>query len=513
MNKQVKSLKIEEVTIEAIIMDIKNNFKNWDNTKLKLSLIIVMLMCNIKFVNAQYVEKMNPKGYRVDLQIDYNLVNDNAKNPQGDKLQKAIDDVARKNNGGIVYVPKGVYAIEGIVLKSNVHVLIEVGTVLKVLKESTGAKNLKNGKKSASESNMKKKSKSTNGVVFKFDAESSSAKGRKNKNSRAFIENVSVRGVNGPFVIDYHHLKSGDKQRAFMLKMVRNFLIENVDIKDNYTVYCGTSFGPSSSKGDVSDWEVSRPTDGLIRNYRHFRGSPGYGAIQCHGGQTVHFENIYTYGGVGFRLEVGANNKNVGVFDMSAKNVICEDGKIAVMMGPHSAKNGIVTVDGILAIGCVKAFSMGNGHVKKKAPDQTPGWFDSKSSVKNIHAIYGESAQVKGTSLGAYSNPKYLEKLKMWSDGKFFSGPSLGVISEQPIAYKVSISNVTCSSFPFEPSILRKETENRHDTKKAWVASHVGTKWMTNKGVTNEDYEIETPEEMKIRIQKLMEKQEIKKIL
>ncbi|WP_111709773.1 hypothetical protein [Lutibacter citreus] len=506
-------------------------------------LIVFLFVLNIFSVKAQYVEKMNPNGFQVDLKKDYGLVNDNAVKPQGYILQKAIDQVTNKKDGGSIYIPKGVYNIEGVTLKSNVHILIEKGTVLKSNKVSIGAKGLKKDKKNLElEKGLKKNKKSKyslkekgskkdkkakrekgtkkdkkgtkngekvkaateeKGVFFKFDTD--------DKNSSEYIENVSVRGVGGPFVIDYHQLKSQDKQRAFMVKMVKNFLIENVDIKDNYTVYCGTSFGPSSSKEDVSDWEVSRPTDGLIRNYRHFRGSPGYGAIQCHGGQTVHFENIYTYGGVGFRLEVGANNKNVGVFDMSAKNVICEDGKVAVMMGPHSAKNGIVTVDGILAIGCVKAFSMGDGHVKKNAPDQTPGWFDSKSSVKNIHAIYGESAQLKGTSLGLYKDPKYLEKLKMWSDEKFFSGPSLGVISEQPKAYSVSISNVTHSGFPFNPSVVEKEVENRHDTKKAWTKSHTGEKWMTDKGVVNDDYEIESPEELKARIKELMKKQSIKK--
>ena len=56
---------------------------------------------------------------------------------------------------------------------------------------------------------------------------------------------------------------------------------------------------PTSTRiKDVSNWEVSRATNGTIRNCRIFNANPGYGLVQCHGAQSLHFEDIYAKGGV-----------------------------------------------------------------------------------------------------------------------------------------------------------------------------------------------------------------------
>ena len=51
--------------------------------------------------------------------------------------------------------------------------------------------------------------------------------------------------------------------------------------------------------------------------------------------------------GVTFRLETGAGGHNGGVHDITAKNLYCENGSTAVLLGPHKAQNGVVKIDGV----------------------------------------------------------------------------------------------------------------------------------------------------------------------
>jgi len=129
--------------------------------------------------------------------------------------------------------------------------------------------------------------------------------------------------------------------------MVKNFLIADLDVKDNFTTYCGITLTPLQTKRESKDWPVSRATDGTVRNCRIFNASPGYGLTQLHGAQSVHFEDIYAKGGVTLRLGTGAVGDKTAIYDISARNVVNEDGRCAVMLGPHSAMNGVVKVDGV----------------------------------------------------------------------------------------------------------------------------------------------------------------------
>lgn len=475
------------------------------NTKFSKLISASVLFLYVVTVNAQYTETMNPKGFQVDLKIDYGLKNDNAVKAQGYKLQKAIDEVASKKNGGNIFIPKGTYNISDIVLKSNVHLLIEKGTVFKSGQISEGeGKESREAKKDVSKESKENKTKpkakngkktkkvkakkSKNGVFFRIGADDK-------KNPMNYVENVSIRGVGGSFIIDYHHLKYKDRQRAIIVSMAKNFLIENMIVKDNYTVYCGITLTPSSEKvKDVKGWEVSRPTLGTIRNITHYKGSPGYGLIQCHGAQNVHFENLYADGGVSFRLEVGANNKNVGVYDLTAKNIINENGRCAVMLGPHSAKNGKITVDGVTSIGSTYAVKVGDGHVKKGAPDQTPGYFANNSSIKNIHAIYGKNAQIKRSSFVDYpSIEDYYDYLKVYCDYKFFEGPSIGAVENSAKSFSVQFSNITMEGFPYNNDKLINTHKDRREgnwgeEKKAWEKAHTADAYKSDKGVATYDY-------------------------
>ncbi|NJB83666.1 hypothetical protein GGR97_002465 [Wenyingzhuangia aestuarii] len=427
--------------------------------------VATLLMLFVTKVNAQYTEVMNKKGLTKSLNKDYNLKDDNAKTDQSDKLVKAIDDVNSKG-GGIIKIDKGVYRFSGVNLKSNVHILIEGGTVIKP----------------------------ASSVVFNFSVDNKTEK----KNPKAFIKNVSVRGNGGAFIIDYHTHKYKDRQRAIIAKMVQNFLIQDMIVKDNYSVYCGITLAPANEKvADVKNWEVSRASYGTIRNITHYNASPGYGLVQCHGAQNVHFENLYSEGGVTFRLEVGANNKNVGVFDLTAKNIINKNGRAAVMLGPHSAKNGIIKVDGVTSISSTFAVTVGDGGVKKDAPDQTPGYFHKDSSIDNVVAIYGKSAQVKGPTLLEF--PKvddYFDYLKVFSDGKFYEGPSVTAVHYGPTTYSIKLGkNIKMKGFPHhnnKPIVTRSDTRKASwgAEKKAWKAAHPGSEFISDKGVLVKDYQV-----------------------
>ncbi|WP_111709806.1 glycosyl hydrolase family 28-related protein [Lutibacter citreus] len=463
----------------------------------KISKLIGLPMFFLFFLtaNAQYVETMNPKGIQVDLKKDYGLKNDNAATPQGYKLQKAIDEISSRKNGGNIYIPKGIYDISEIVLKSNVHLLIEAGTILKLGRDSQMGAQIPRGPKGQTREivNTKgeviQKKDIITGVFFKLDSE---------KGGTDYIENVSIRGINGAFTVDYHNLKSRDRQRVIVASMVKNFLIQDMIVKDNYTVFCGITLAPSGEKKkDVKGWEVSRATNGTLRNISHYQASPGYGLVQCHGAQNIHFENLYAEGGVSLRLEVGADNKNVGVYDLTAENIINKNGRCALMMGPHSAKNGIVTIKNVTSISSTFAVKVGKSHVKKNAPDQTPGYFHNDSSITNVRAIYGTNAQVKGMAIPSYPNAEaYFDSFKIFSDYKFFEGPSIGAVEYYPTTFSLKIKNVTMEGFPYnndKPIMHHEDIRNINWSaeKKTWEDAHTSKEFLSDKGVLANDYKAE----------------------
>lgn len=426
----------------------------------RLSDIIILLLL-ITSVDAQYTETMDPDGLTFNLKDDYGLVDDSASSNQSGKLRNAISDI-NALGGGRIIIPKGTYSLSAVRLMSDVHILIEAGTVII---PAPG-----------------------DGVVFTFNTES----GR----GPDHIKNASVRGIGGSFIVDYHHLKRGERQRAFIAKMVNNFLISDMDVKDNYTTYCGITLSPTKGDDDISEWEVSRATNGTIRNIRHFRASPGYGLVQCHGAQSIHFENLYSHGGVALRLESGANTMHVGLYDLTAKNITCVNGRSGVMMGPHSAKNGVVTIDSVKTISCSYAIQFGDGGVKEDAPDQTPGYFSDSSSVTNIHAVYGNNSQVKGSKFLAFPTTDYYELMRIWADNKFFDAPSIGAVFDGASTYSVNIENVTMEGFDyFNDKPILTDADHRPGKwgteKTNWINSHQGDEWKTIKGEVIKDYNIE----------------------
>ena len=387
-----------------------------------------VLFINVVF--SKYTETMDPDGLTRNLVADFGLLDDNAQNNQSGIFQHAIDSVAAAGGGNLI-VPKGTYRLSNVVLKSNVHLLIDAGTVIKPDWPA-----------------------GTKVVVFLMDAGTPTNKRNLSmKQEQAYIENVSIRGVGGPFIIDYSDRErvNGEGIRGILARMVRNFLIENVDIRDNYSVYCGITLVPWQTAKETKDWPVSRATDGTVRNCRIFNASPGYGLTQLHGAQSIYFENLYAKGGVTLRLETGAVGLRTGVYDITARNVVNEDGRCAVMFGPHSAMNGLVQVEDVVSISSAFAVTMGKGGVKeaqlKIEPDATDGVFADGSSVKNIRAVFGKTAQVKTHSM-MHIPEEYIEELDLRWEDKFFEGPSIGAVKDDTEGhFKVIIENVIMEGF------------------------------------------------------------------
>jgi hypothetical protein len=376
------------------------------------------------------------------------------------RFRKAVDDLAAQGGGRLI-VPKGTYRLAGVRLRSNIHLLIEKDTVIKPYWPE-----------------------GTKTVVFRLDADRPASREQMTEDQeRAFIENVSIRGLGGRWIVDYsdREPRKGEGVRAVLATMVRNFLIADLDVKDNFTTYCGITLTPLQTKSETKNWPVSRATDGTIRNCRIYNASPGYGLTQLHGARSVHFEDIYAKGGVTLRLETGAVGLRTGVYNITAKNVVNENGRCGVMFGPHSAVNGVVKVDGVLSKSSTYAVSMGKGGVKEAQlriePDATDGSFAEGSYVKNIHAVFGRHAQVKTHAMLAIPE-EYYDDLKLrWFD-KFFEGPSIGAVKDSTQGhYRVRIENVTMEGFTYnadKPILTDKDerTGKWGEELRKWKAAH-----------------------------------------
>jgi hypothetical protein len=420
------------------------------------------LMAWTTTVHAEYTETMDPNGLTRNLKTNYGLVDDGAKNNQSETFQKAIDDLAAKGGGRLI-VPKGTYRLAGVKLRSNIHLLIEKDTVIKPYWP-----------------------KGTKAVVFDLDAERPPNKKKMTEEQeKAFIENVSIRGLGGRWIVDYSDRdpKKGEGIRAVLAKMVRNFLIADLDVKDNFTVYCGITLTPLQTKTETKDWPVSRATDGTVRDCRIFNASPGYGLAQLHGARSVHFENIYAKGGVTLRLETGAVADKTAVYDITAKNVFNEDGRCAVMFGPHSAVNGVVKIDGVVSKSSAYAVTIGKGGVKeaelKHNPDATDRTFAAGSCVKNIRAIFGKTAQIKTHAILDIPQ-EYYDDLNLRRDNKFFEGPSIGTVKDTSgDLYHIDIENVTLEGFKYNAD---KPVLTDEDTRPGkWAKTF--DKWKEQRGI------------------------------
>jgi hypothetical protein len=166
--------------------------------------------------------------------------------------------------------------------------------------------------------------------------------------------------------------------------------------------------------------------------------------------------------------------------------VVNEDGRCAVMLGPHSAINGVVKIDGVRTKSSTYAVTIGKGGVKEAElehnPDATDGIFAEGSYVKNIHAVFGTTAQVKTHAMMDIPE-EYYDDLKLrWFD-KFFEGPSIGAVKDSTEGhYHVIIENVTVEGFKYNND--KKILTPKDSRPGKW--GHALKKWKADRGIAEQ---------------------------
>ena len=282
------------------------------------------------------------------------------------------------------------------------------------------------------------------------------------------VENVSIRGVNGRFVVNLPSYEPGI--RVVETGRARNFLYSDIDVYDHLTKFSSLTFGALSK----SKSEFFIPENGEVRNISTYNSHYGYGTVQAQAASNVLFENLHGIGGTTLRLETGLASMNDlqigGLSNIVGRDISCENGNSAVMISPHSMHNGQVHIDGAQSKSCGFAVRIGKGFISKKQknPNLTIGTFAEGSSVRNVHAVFGYEAQLKSKHFKYI--PVELQKNISSSPldemgGIIYQGPAVAAVGNLA-NYKVLIENVTAEGFEYqEPVISEEDAIDRHEIR------------------------------------------------
>lgn len=380
---------------------------------------------------------------------DYGMKSDEEAD-QSTLLQKAIDDISKKGGGNLL-IPAGTYCFAEVYMKSGVHILVDKEAVLKPYWGE----------------------KTRNVIMFHFNA--------KEESEHSYIHDCSISGLSGEqYTVDYSHFTPdpGDNfpptmpVRFVLCKTVKDFMIADACILDHYTKFCGIIFvGADSDEAEF--WEVSRPTNGLIKNCTIENASQGYGLCQLHGARNILFRDLKAKGGVTFRLESHAGN-NVGLYDIYGYKIYNEYGRAAVLFSPHTSKNGKVLVEKVTALSAASAVDIRSGFIDKESqnnPDAVIGTFSSDSKVHDVFCTYGTKAQIEAKDVWIYEPDMYQYILLKQKDDSYsqVEGPSFAPVLDQTgDYYDVTVSRLKSDGFPYhENSVLYKENIPRN-SKDTW---------------------------------------------
>ena len=389
------------------------------------SIPIALLVCCA--ARAEYTETLSPDGPVVNC-AEHGLVDDEGRSDQSDAVWTAVHQIAK--TGGRLIISKGTYSFTEVEIPSNVHVFVEKGTVLKPVKRGENAK-----------------------PVFTMG-------------TRGPAQNVSIRGLGGRFSFSLEDFTKDSKVRCIAAGDVNNFLISDVDVHDVFSVWSSIIF---SSPRTTKKTGFVGPTGGTIKDCSIFNASIGYGLVQAHAAKSVHFENLYALGGVAMRLECGVRPKNPlqknGLFDITGKNIRCENGYVALLLGPHSTECGVVTVDGIETTSCEFAVKNVGGFIssRKQHEGDKPGTFAPGSIVRNVRAINGDNAQRSPLHV-RYTPTQRLKEIRDADDGNV-RGPSITAVLDQAENYKVIFENVEAIGFDGVAPIIDRDAAYSSELK------------------------------------------------
>ncbi len=394
---------------------------------------------------------IDAKSYTRNCVTDYGMVSSKTKN-QSRELQAAIDDMSNRGGGNLL-LPEGEYCFAEVYMRSNVQLRINSKATLYPYYTSN----------------------TENVIMLNFTPNKSDLE-------ELYIENCSVSCYGGDrFTVDYSHFTPDgheglNKVRFALARLVRNFTIADANILDHYTKFCGVIFVGAEPGEASKKWEVSRPTNGLIRNCRINNASHGYGMCQLHAARNLLFEDMEALGGVTLRLEAHAGG-SVGIFDIYGRNIKNEYGKAAVMMNPHVVDQGMVTIDGVESRSSAFGVLIRPGFINKEArndPNAKIGSYANGSRINNIHSIFGTEAQTEKKDVWIYEPDmlKYIKRVKKDDVYSQIEGASYTTVFDNTAgSYNVICTNVTYEGYPNYVDVMLRSEEMNRTPKDTWSIS------------------------------------------
>ncbi len=217
-----------------------------------------------------------------------------------------------KKDGAIIEIPQNTYTWGKVVLKSNIHLEIAAGTIIKP--------------------DMNR------GAIFNIGASKNGAR----------LENVSIVGKGGRFTIDMCDARFTNQFiAAARVGRVDNFKLSRFNIKDRRSIL------NSILMIHVSGASERKPgaKNGIIENISQTGSHTGYGLVQTYNCSNILFKNLRCEGGITLRLEtddrsmkndVKNGTKDGGVEDIFADGIHNSRGLSSLMLSPHFAQNGKV---------------------------------------------------------------------------------------------------------------------------------------------------------------------------
>ncbi|NIJ44838.1 hypothetical protein FHR24_001277 [Wenyingzhuangia heitensis] len=363
-----------------------------------------------------------------NLKTDYSVDNDFDTN-DSENLQNAIDFIS-DNGGGKLTIPAGNYSFAEVFLKSNVHLEIDANAIIRPAEIES--------------------KRNRNYAIFKVTNDASST----------LVENVSICGVNGNFVVDLRETATDFLNiRIIQSYNVSNFKYSNITVQDNFSKFSTLEFN-GVKIGD----RVYGPRKGVIKNIDLYNSDYGYGVVQLQLAKELLFKNLYGQGGATLRIET--HNKvlrELGTYDLVdeiyGRDIRSENGNSAVMLSPHFIDQGKVDIRGITSIGSGFAVRINKGFASPEEAEEGlgAGSFSSSSIIRDVSASFSiDKAQIKPKhynympcSLREHISS---EPISDFPHGDSYNGPSIAAVLYTP-NYTIDIREKDISTVGFSDGL------------------------------------------------------------
>ncbi|MFI3318698.1 MAG: glycosyl hydrolase family 28-related protein [Rikenellaceae bacterium] len=311
-------------------------------------------------------------------------------------LQAAFDELSEAG-GGSIYFPAGTYLIDNLCMRSNIHLYLDPGVLL------MSSLSVADGRSTLLHFSYSKSSQNEN--FIENCSIQCAVVGQKYKVSFAGRNTAAIAAAQSVLQEYSTDMPDWNNSRFIVMRMVRNFVVADADITDEWMENCPllcSPFNPSNAQitagtyGDeVWDWEVSRPTNGVIKSCTARQILMGYALVQLYGAKDLHFEDLESHGGITLRMESGSSTPYQWVGGITGENIRNYDGMAAFMANPHTVRNGTFDVNNIYSYGSTFAVLLRKGFLDSKADENdVKGTYEAGSKLSNIYATFGTNAQV-----------------------------------------------------------------------------------------------------------------------